>query len=191
MTLVKNNLSQFSIDAKASLFTVQAFASGIVAVVAHSPKFAIRNFSGSVTFGPNTIEDAALNITIKTRSLEIMDDVRANDRREIEKVMFDEVLESSRFPIVEYKSSRVAAAKITENMYRVNLWGNLTLHGATRGLQLDMQVMAGDETLKAQGSFSIQQSDFGLKIATVAGGSLTLKDELKFGYYIIARRQHE
>jgi polyisoprenoid-binding protein YceI len=191
MTLVKNNLSQFSIDAKASLFTVQAFASGIVAVVAHSPKFAIRHFSGSVTFGPNTIEDAALNLTIKTRSLEIMDDVRANDRRAIEKVMFDEVLESSRFPTVEYKSSRVVAAKITENMYRANVWGDLTLHGATRGLQLDMQVMAGEETLKAQGSFSIQQSDFGLKIATVAGGSLTLKNELKFGYYIIARRQHE
>jgi polyisoprenoid-binding protein YceI len=191
MTLVKNHLSQFSIDAKASLFTVQAFASGIVAVVAHSPKFAIRHFAGSVTFVPNTIEDASLNLTIKTRSLEIMDDVRANDRREIEKVMFDEVLESSRFPTVEYKSSRVAATKITDNMYRANVWGDLTLHGATRGLQLDMQVMAGEETLKAQGSFSIQQSDFGLKIVTVAGGSLTLKDELKFGYYIIARRQRE
>jgi hypothetical protein len=35
MALVKTNLLQFGIDAKASLFTIQAFASGIVAVVAH------------------------------------------------------------------------------------------------------------------------------------------------------------
>jgi hypothetical protein len=44
MTLVKNSLLQFALDAQASLFTVQAFAAGIVAVVAHSPKFAIRAF---------------------------------------------------------------------------------------------------------------------------------------------------
>jgi len=46
MTLAKEGLAHFAMDAKASLFTVQAFASGMVAVVAHSPKVAIRDFTG-------------------------------------------------------------------------------------------------------------------------------------------------
>jgi hypothetical protein len=41
----------------------------------------------------------------------------------------------------------------------------------------------------AHGSFALLQSDYGLKIASVAGGSLTLKDELKFSYFILGRRQ--
>jgi hypothetical protein len=43
--------------------------------------------------------------------------------------------------------------------------------------------------VRAQGTFSILQSDFGLKIASVAGGTLKLKDQLKFAYFLIGRRQ--
>jgi hypothetical protein len=37
---------RFALDAKVSQFTVHAFASGLASVVAHDPKFAIREFSG-------------------------------------------------------------------------------------------------------------------------------------------------
>jgi polyisoprenoid-binding protein YceI len=188
MTFVKDGLAHFAIDTKASLFTVQAFASGIVAVVGHSPKFAVRNFVGEMEFGIETMENASLQLMINIGSLEIMDEVRATERREIERVMFNEVLETHRFPKVEYKSSRVTATKTGESLYRVEVLGDLTLHGITRSTRLESQVMAGQETLKAQGSFSIMQSDYGLKIASVASGTLKLKDELKCGYFIVARR---
>jgi hypothetical protein len=42
----KHDLVHFAIDAKAGLFTVQEFASGMVAVIAHSPQFAIRDGAG-------------------------------------------------------------------------------------------------------------------------------------------------
>jgi polyisoprenoid-binding protein YceI len=189
MSLVKPELAQFSIDAQASLFTVQAFASGIVAVVAHSPKFAIRNFSGNIAFEPENLDEASLDLAVKVSSLDLLDEVRSNERREIEKVMFDEVLEPGRYPTVTYKTSRVTAIKTAPNTYRLTLLGDLSLHGVTRGQKIESQVMIGEETLKAQGSFSVMQSDFNLKIASVAGGSLKLKDELKCSYFIAARRQ--
>jgi len=189
MTLVREGLARFAMDAKASLFTVHAFASGMVAAVAHSPKFAIRDFAGEMEFVPGNMQNASVQLTISTASLEIMDEVTASDRREIERVMFDEVLEKSVFPRIEYKSARVNASKTGENMYRMNVAGDLTLHGVTRGLGLDAQVVVGEETLRAQGSFSLMQSDYRLKIASVAGGTLRLKDELKCGYFILARRQ--
>jgi polyisoprenoid-binding protein YceI len=187
---VKEGLAHFAIDAKASLFTVQAFASGIVAVVAHSPKFAIRDVVGNMEFVPGSMQKASIQLTINISSLEIMDEVTSADRREIERIMFDEVLEKTIYPRVEYKSSRVTASKTGENMHRVNVAGDLTLHGITRGMGLDAQVVAGEDTIRAQGSFSLMQSDYGLKVASVAGGTLKLKDELKCGYFILGRRQN-
>jgi len=189
MALVKNGLAHFEIDARASLFTVQAFASGIIAVVAHSPKFAIRDLVGNIEFVPGNMQKASIYLTINVSSLEIADEVSSADRREIERVMFDEVLEKRTYPKVEYKSSRVNTLKIGENMYRANIAGDLTLHGITRGMGLDAQIVAGEDTLRAQGSFSLMQTDYGLKIASVAGGTLKLKDELKLSYFILARRQ--
>ena len=186
---VKECLVHFAIDARASLFTVQAFASGMVAVVAHSPKFAIRDIVGEMEFVPETMQNASVHLKIDVGSLEIMDEVSSIDRREIERVMFDEVLEKSVFPRIEYKSARINASKTGESTYRINVAGDLTLHGITRGVSLDAQVVAGEETLRAQGSFSIMQSDYGLKIASVAGGTLKLKDELKCAYFILGRRK--
>jgi hypothetical protein len=36
----------------------------------------------------------------------------------------------------------------------------------------------------------LRQSDFGVAIASVAGGALKLKDDLKFGFFLIARRKN-
>ena len=191
MALVNPGLAHFAIDARASLFTVQAFAAGIVAVVAHSPKFAIREMVGEMEFVPETMEKASLQLTINVGSLEIMDEVSAMDRREIERVMFDEVLQKSVYPRIEYKSSRTSASKTGENVFRVNVNGDLTLHGITRGVGLEAQVVAGEDTLRAQGSFTLMQSDYGLRIASVAGGTLKLKDELRCAYFILGRRQDE
>jgi polyisoprenoid-binding protein YceI len=183
------NTVPYAIDATASLFTVQAFASGLVAVMAHSPKFAIRNFSGTAVFS-DPIQDSTLNITIKLRSLELMDDVRTSERAEIERVMFGEVLEADRYPAVDFRSSSVTGTKIMANVYRLQILGNLQMHGNNRITKVESQVMVGDDILKAHGAFSIQQSEFALKIASVAGGNLKLKDELRFTYFVTARRKN-
>ena len=183
------NLRYYAIDAAASLFTVQAFASGIAAVVAHSPKFAIRDVVGHAQFVPEDMQQATVELKIDVASLEIMDEVTRTDRREIERIMFDEVLEKSFHPKILFKSSHVAASKSAEHMFRLNIMGDLTLHGVNRGIGLDANVVIGEDTLRAQGSFSLLQSDYGIRVASVGGGSIKLKDELKFSYFLMARRQ--
>jgi polyisoprenoid-binding protein YceI len=185
-----NGVVQFAIDARASLFTVQAFASGIVSVVAHSPKFAMRDVTGQIKMDLHRLENSSAHMLIKLASLEIMDEVTSADRREIERVMFGEVLESSVYPTTEFRSSRVTGAKTGDNLARVTIAGDITLHGVTRDIAFDSQLVTGEETLRAQGAFSLRQSDFGLTIASVAGGALKLKDELKFGFFVIARRKN-
>jgi hypothetical protein len=67
--------------------------------------------------------------------------------------------------------------------------GTLSLHGATRSVPVTTQITLMGETLRASGEFSILQSDYGIPLVSVAGGSLKLKDELKFTFDIVARKQ--
>ena len=82
-------------------------------------------------------------------ALEIMDEVSKVDRREIARVMFNEGLEKTKYPRIEYRSSRVSMAKTGENVYRID--GDLTLHGITRGRSLDAQIVASQDTLRHRG----------------------------------------
>jgi polyisoprenoid-binding protein YceI len=191
VTPEKHNLVRFTIDAKSSRLTVQAFASGFVTVFTHSPKFAVRNFVGEITFFAESIESASVHLLINARSLEIMDKAGNFDRNEIERV-FTEALEANKIPTVDYRSSHVSLAKTADNMYRVSILGDLNLHGITRATGLDAQVtVVGEDTLQARGSFSIVPSHFGLNISSIAGGTLKFKDDLKCEYDLTARRDLE
>lgn len=81
MTLAKRGLIHFAIDAKASLFAAQAFASGIVSVIVHGAKFAIRDFVRGSEFLPEEMQKASVPVTINAESLEITDEVSSSDRR--------------------------------------------------------------------------------------------------------------
>lgn len=180
---------RYSIDARASRFTVQAFAGGIGAILAHSPKFAIRELDGQAEFAPDSLSDASLRVTMKPSSLELLDDVSAKDRADIIRVALEEVLEADRFPEITFESTRVMPANIAPNLYRVVITGNLTLHGNTNTQSLTAQLMIAGDTLRANGEFTLKQTAYGIKLVSVAGGVVKVKDDLKFTFDIVARKQ--
>jgi|HubBroStandDraft_3_1064219.scaffolds.fasta_scaffold10977_5 polyisoprenoid-binding protein YceI len=180
---------RYSLDAVQSQFTVHAFASGLAAVVAHNPKFAIRDFSGEAQFVPDTLRDASIQVRIKAASLELMDEVSEYDRGEIDRVMFNEVLEVSRFPEIVYTSTQISATRLSENLYATTIAGKLTLHGVTNELDFSGQVVIGEDTLRGYGSFPVKQSKYDIAIASIAGGTLKMRDELKIAFFIIAKKQ--
>ena len=53
----------------------------------------------------------------------------------------------------------------------------------------DANVAFGLDSYRAYGSFTIFQSDYGLKIASIAGGTLQLRDELKCSFYVVAKKK--
>src|SRR5579862_3885513 len=182
---------QYAIDTRASQFTVQAFASGLISAVAHSPKIAIRNWTGEVSFNPETLGDASLKVVIQAGSLEVLDDLRESDRRELHRVMYDDVLETRRFPEVVFESSSIGVERLKDNLTRVNVEGRVSLHGTTNGQSFFSQVAFGVDSFRAYGEFTLLQSDYGIRIASIAGGTLKLQDVLKFSFYVVARKQAE
>src|SRR3954462_11929526 len=150
----------YRVDARRSRFIVKAFATGLLSAFGHSPTIAIRDFTGEVRFSPDHLEAAALGLRIKAESLAVADDVRDSDRREMERQMREEVLETARYPEIVFESTSVSAEKLMDSQYRARISGNMSMHGVTRQCVIDAQVIAGEDTLRANGEFPLRQSDF-------------------------------
>lgn len=174
-----------------SRFTVRAFAGGMLSALGHNPILAIRDFSGEVRFDPSALDQSALHLRIRAASLEIQNDASEKDKREMKRVMDDEVLESARYPEIVFNGTAAQAAKAGEGGFRLQVDGSLQLHGVTRPEKIMAQVAVSGDTLRAFGDFTLRQTDYRIKLASVAGGALKLKDELKFAFDIVARRKSE
>jgi polyisoprenoid-binding protein YceI len=179
---------RYVVDPRASQFTVQAFASGLISAIAHSPKISIRGYTAETTFVPGTLANAKLKVIVKSNTLEVLDEMREADRREIHRVMFDEVLESKRYPEIVFESTSISGDKLKENLNRVNVEGRLVLHGVTSHQSFFCQVAFGDDSFRAYGEFTLLQSEYGIRIASIAGGTLKLQDELRFSFYVVGRK---
>jgi polyisoprenoid-binding protein YceI len=186
----KAGLAHFIIDARASRFTVQAFASGILSAMGHNPKIGIRTFSGAVEFNAETLKGGAFLLTVQSASLAVQDDISDKDRREIERLMKEDVLEVARYPEIRYEAATIAVSRVDGSLYSATLNGNLSLHGVTRGQPITARIVTFGEMLRASGDFTLRQSDYQIKPISVAGGALKLKDEVKFSFEMVAR-EHE
>jgi polyisoprenoid-binding protein YceI len=168
---------------------VQVFAGGLLSAFGHSPTIAIRDFSAEAQVDPDAIEHSSLKVTIKAASLAVKDDISDKDRREMERTMHQEVLESSTYPEIVYECSKISATTDGEGGYLATLNGDLTLHGVTRPEPVAVRVAFSGDTLRAFGDFAVLQSDYDIKPASVAIGVLKVKDELKCSFHILARKK--
>src|SRR5215472_8697382 len=123
MEAVQVSTTPFTIDAAASKFTVQAFASGLLASFGHSPTFAIRDFDGAAVFDPDAPESASLRLRIQTSSLSLQDNVKEKDKQEIEQTMHEEVLHTKQHPEIVFETSQVATTKTGEGAYHAEISG--------------------------------------------------------------------
>ena len=139
--------------------------------------------------GSRPLTAASLRLQVKSDSLEVMDDIKNSDRREIETTMNQSVLETAKYPEISFVSSAAAATQLGESRYQANLNGNLSLHGMTRPVGFSTQVTLLGDMLRAGGEFPLLQTNFGIAPVSVAGGTLKLKDEIKFVFDIVARKQ--
>ena len=186
---VNDGRVRFVIDTKRSRFTVQAFATGILSAMGHNPTIGIRGFSGEVEFNPDTMEANGLRLIIQSASLEVEADISDRDRREMDRMMKDDVLEASKYPEIKFEASLISITKLGDALYSAAVSGNLSFHGVTRSQSVPVRIASLGEMIRASGDFTLKQSDYQIKPVSVAGGALRLKDELRFAFEMVAHRQ--
>jgi polyisoprenoid-binding protein YceI len=174
-----------------SRITVQAFAEGLFSAFGHDPVIAVRDFSGEAQFVPGTFQKASAKVVIDSNSLVVIDKVeQEKDRREIEDRMRREVLESDQYPEIIFTSNNISVNRRGEGRYRARIIGDLTLHGVTqKNLWISAELSVSEASLSMQGEFSIKQTDYKIKLVSVAGGTLKVKNEVKCAFDVAAQKE--
>ena len=109
----------------------------------------------------------------------------------MERAMQEDVLETDRYPGITFESTAVQATELSEGMFRMQIAGNLTMHGVMRSLEIPCNVTFAADSVRTNGDFTIRQTDYGIRLVSVAGGTLKLKDELKFSFDLAGHRKRE
>jgi polyisoprenoid-binding protein YceI len=182
---------RYVLDPSQGRFTVRAFSGGMLSVLGHNPTFAIRDYGGELRFAPDAPAEAAILITVKADSLTVTDPVSPKDREEIERRMREEVLETAKYPEVVYRSIEIQADRIADDWYRLRISGELSLHGVKKTHPVEAQLrLLGDE-MRLSGQCTLSHSAYRIKPVTALGGTIKLKDELKFDFEIVGQKRDE
>lgn len=162
-----------AIDTGKSAITVRVYKAGLLSALGHDHEIAGPIASGAVDTTARQVE-----LYAHTRGLQVRDpEVSDKDRTEIQSTMLGpEVLDAEKYPDIAFRST--GAEPLGAGSWRVH--GNLTLHGQTRTVAVEVQERGGHYV----GTSKFKQTEFGIKPVKVAGGAIRVKDEIRIEFDI-------
>ena len=168
--------SQKAIDTERSVLTVRVYKTGLFSAFAHDHEIRAPIQKGVFDEDKSTVE-----FLVDAHALRVLDsDVSDKDRAEIQATMLGpKVLDSEKFPEIRFHSTEVN--RLSESKWIVH--GNLTLHGQTRPMKVDVEL----KNTRYRGSAQLLQKDFGITPVTIAGGTVKVKDEVRVEFEIVGR----
>lgn len=182
-------MARYVVEPGRSRLTVQAFAGGVLSAFGHNPVLSLRDIEGEIRFDPDSAADVSVSFRVRPATLEVTGDVKASDRRDIEKAAREDVLETNKFPEIAFAGSQAAIRQTGDGFFRIDVTGDLQLHGTSQKQTVPAQISLVGDQLRAFGDLMLRQTPFGIRLYSAVGGTLKVKDEVKLAFEIVARRQ--
>lgn len=165
--------SERAIDSSHSRITIHVGKAGLFSAAAHEHEVSAPIAEGAI----NDSEEGHVWLRVEAVRMTVLPE---KDQEAVQSTMQKSVLESAKFPEIRFEST--AVHKIDSRNWKVT--GNLTLHGKTRSISLDVRDDAGAYL----GETSLRQTQFGIQPVRAAGGAVKVKDELKIDFVIVANK---
>ncbi|HVM31785.1 MAG TPA: YceI family protein [bacterium] len=135
-----------------------------------------KDYDGSFSFDPKDPSKDKVNVTIQVASISTDNDMRDHH------LQSPDFFDVEKYPTLTFKSTQVTAA--TGDKYQVA--GDLTLHGVTKPVTLDVQYEGSDKMMGADvvgfsATTTIDRRDFGLtwgQDKLTAAGNLMVANEV-------------
>src|SRR5260221_7336349 len=161
------NAQQHYIDTQKSTLTIHVGKTGIFSGLGHEHEVSAPIHNGTADTGLRP----GVEVHVDARELRVVGkDEPEKDRAEVRKTMLGpEVLDSDQHPEIVFKSTGAEPG----GPGRWTLHGNLTLHGQTRPVTVQVTLKDGRYT----GAATVKQTDFGIKPPGKAG--VKAKDEVR------------
>ena len=166
-----------AIDTEKSVMTVRVFKAGFFSGFAHDHEISAPIEQGGFNEGNTSVE-----LKVDARKLRVVDkEISERDRTEIQRTMLGpKVLDSEKFPEIRFRASGGADRP---RLGRLTIEGELTLHGQTRPVTVDVRVENGNY----RGVAELKQKDFGITPISLGGGTVKVKNELRVEFDIVGR----
>ena len=163
------------IDVQHSKLTVFVYKGGLFSALADNHVINAPIASGTVATTPSP----AIELVVNAADLVPLDpDLDQSKRAEVRTRMLGaEVLDTSRFPTIKFVSTAIEPTG--SDQWKVS--GSLTIHGVTKAVTFPVTRSGG----RYRGETRIRQTDFGIKPIRIAGGTVSVKDELKIEFDIL------
>ena len=165
------------IDTKKSTITIRVFKSGLFSAFAHDHEIVAPISEGHFSEAQPSVE-----LNVRVGELRVMDrEVSEKDRATIQSTMLGpSVLDVEKFPEIKYRSTEVK--RLTGDKWAIE--GELTLHGKTRPVRVDVEGQQGHY----QGKAVIAQKEFGIEPVRVAGGTVRVKNEVQVEFEVASEK---
>lgn len=179
----------YTISPSESSLWVLVGKSGIFSALGHDHEIGVKSFTGRVHVSDGGASSSSLELDVDAKSLTVLDKkVSEEDRTEIFNAMHQEVLESAKYQKITFKSVSFDNMKQTgDNNYSFTLNGDLTLHGVTKRVAIPVTATMTPEQLRANGKYTLKQSDFGIKPYSAGGGTVKVKNDVVVNFNIVAK----
>ena len=158
------------IDLEQSTITVHVGKSGLFSAAGHEHTVSAPIAAGAI----NDSEGGHVWFRVDTARMTVLPE---KDQEAVQSTMQRSVLESAKFPEISFESTSIR--KIGDRRWTVI--GNLTLHGETRSITVDLHSNGGAYL----GESKIRQTQFGIHPVSGAGGTVKVKDELKIDFRMV------
>lgn len=166
-----------AIDTAKSTMTVHVYKTGVLSAFGHDHEVSAPISRGTLDASAHKVE-----LHVSAAALHVIDAKASDkDRAEVQTTMLGpEVLEVSKHKEIAFQSTGADAAGA--GVWKVT--GNLTLHGETRPVSMEVHEKDG----RYAGTCRLKTSDFGIKPVKVGGGTVRVKDEVEIEFDIQVAR---
>ncbi len=165
-----------------SRLQVKTGKAGLFGFAGHSHVIRARAFTGQVVYYPKMPAASHLDIVVNAHSLEVLTPPDTAEIRKVTATMRSEILH-----VEQYRDIRLVSRRVTPKAGGFHLIGALTLVGQTREVPIDINADLTPDTLRASGTFSVKQTDFGIKpFSGGPGGTVKVADRVTFDIDLIA-----
>jgi polyisoprenoid-binding protein YceI len=165
-----------------SRLVVKTGKAGLFGFAGHTHIIHARGVTGELVYRPGA-PGSSLHLRVPTESLEVLTPPDTAEIRKVTESMRTEVLHVDRYP-----EMRFAADSLDARGGRMSFPLAVTMAGTTRMVPVTAEVTIGGDSIRALGTFTAKQTDFGIEpFSGGPGGTVKVADKVTFCFDLVGR----
>lgn len=178
----------YTVDPAASSVRILVGKSGLFSFAGHTHEVVAPSLGGEILADPEDLAVSSVSLSFDALALRVTGKGDPpDDVPKVQQAMLGpKVLDVARFPVVTFRSRRVAGREVSPGVYELTVTGEMSLHGVSRGLGFEVRAEASADGLVASGRAVLKHTDFGMKPVSVAG-VVNVKNEITVDFRIVGR----